>query len=116
MRAREHGCFACHNLSMDFHRSERRHVGLNETETHLVLWEHVDPAPDAEQTILLRERLRQFRKAVAQLTPKQRHCLLLRAKGLRYREIAQAMGVSVQRIGELMQRATSLIETGVVRR
>ena len=105
-----------HNLSMDYHRSEKRQARPNEVETHLVLRGHVDPAPDPEQTILLRERLRYFREAVAQLTPKQRRCLLLRAKGLRYREIAEAMGVSVQRIGELMQRVTSLIDTGVARR
>lgn|SRR5215472_3759963 len=103
-----------HNLSMDYHRSKKRQVRPTEAETHLVLREPVGPNP--EQTMLLRECLQYFREAVAQLTPKQRRCLLLRAKGLRYREIAEAMGVSVQRIGELMQRVTSLIETGVVRR
>jgi len=100
-----------HNLSMDYHRSEKRQAHPKEAETQLVLREHADPAPDPEQIILLRERLQYFREVVAQLTPKQRRCLLLRSKGLRYREIAEAMGVSVQRIGELMQRVTSLIET-----
>jgi len=97
-----------HNLTMDHHRSEKRQARPNEAETHLVLREHIDPAPDPEETILLQERLRYFREAVAQLTPKQRRCLLLRSKGLRYREIAEVMGVSVQRIGELMQRVTLL--------
>jgi RNA polymerase sigma-70 factor, ECF subfamily len=105
-----------HNLSMDHHRTEKRQARPSEAESHVILREHVDPAPDPEQTILLRERFRRFREAVGQLTPKQRHCLLLRAKGLRYREIAGLMGVSVQRIGELMQRVTSLIESGVAGR
>ena len=105
-----------HNLSMDYHRSEKRQGRPNQAETHIGVRQHVDPVPDPEQTILLRERPRHFRETVEQLTPKQRHRVLLCAKGLRYREIAQAMGVSVQRIGELMQRATSLIETGVAPR
>jgi RNA polymerase sigma-70 factor, ECF subfamily len=105
-----------YNLSMDYHRTEKRQGRKGEAETYLILRERIDPAPDPEQSILLQERLRHFRETVAQLTPKQRHCLLLRAKGLRYREIALAMGVSVQRIGELMQRVTSLIEAGVARR
>jgi RNA polymerase sigma-70 factor (ECF subfamily) len=105
-----------HNLSVDYHRFERRRSRGNETEARPLLREQVDPAPDPEEKIILGERTRQFRKAVAQLTPKQRHCLLLRAKGMCYREIAHELGVSVQRVGELMQRAISLIETGVVRR
>ena len=60
--------------------------------------------------ILLIERLARFRAAFAELTPKQRECLLLRFKGLRYRDIAVALGVSVQRVGELMQRAISLVK------
>lgn len=99
-----------HNLSMDFHRSERRWVRDNQTEPHPVLRQRVDPAPNPEQKIILDERMMQFEDAFARLTPKQRHCVLLRAEGLRYRVIAQVLGVSVQRVGELMQRAVSLLE------
>jgi RNA polymerase sigma-70 factor, ECF subfamily len=98
-----------HNLSMDLHRSERRRFRGNETDANPVSQEWVDPAPNPEEMILLSERLRRLRAALSQLTPKQRECLLLRAKGLRYREIAVVLGVSVQRVGELMQRAISLI-------
>jgi RNA polymerase sigma-70 factor (ECF subfamily) len=99
-----------HNLSMDFHRSERGWFRDIETEAHPVRRERVDPAPNPEQKIILDERMRQFEDAFAQLTPRQRHCVLLRAQGLRYREIALVLGVSVQRVGELMQRALSLLE------
>jgi RNA polymerase sigma-70 factor (ECF subfamily) len=101
-----------HNLSMDFHRSERRWFRENETEPYPVLRNRADPAPNPEQKIILDERMRQFKDAFAQLTPKQRHCVLLRAEGLRYRAIAQVLGVSVQRVGELMQRAISLLDVG----
>ena len=101
-----------HNLSMDFHRSERRRSRGKNTEPRPVVREREDPAPDPEQQIILSERARRFRETFAQLTPKQRNCLLLRAKGMRYREIALVMGVSVQRVGELVQRAISLVEAG----
>jgi RNA polymerase sigma-70 factor (ECF subfamily) len=99
-----------HNLSMDVHRSQRRWIREDETEPHPVLRDRVDPAPNPEQKIIQQERMRQFENAIAQLTPKQRHCVLLRAEGLRYRAIAQVLGVSVQRVGELMQRAISLLD------
>ena len=96
------------NISVDLHRLERR--WFCGTDGGLVLHGCVDPAPDPEQKIILEERRRQFEDACAQLTPKQRHCILLRAKGLRYREIAVVLGVSVQRVGEMMQRAISLLD------
>jgi len=54
--------------------------------------------------VLWRERLRQ---AVAKLTPQQRECLRLRASGLRYREIAEVLGIGISSVGELVQRATA---------
>lgn len=101
-----------HNLSMDFHRSRKRLPHSAEIETDQLLQGRIDPAPNPEQEILLQERRRRLRAAYVQLTPRQRDCLRLRAKGLRYQEIALVMGVSVQRVGELMQRAISRVELG----
>jgi RNA polymerase sigma-70 factor (ECF subfamily) len=96
------------NISVDLHRLERRWFGG--AEGGAVLQGRVDPAPNPEQKIILEERRREFEDACAQLTPKQRRCVLLRAEGLRYREIAVVLGVSVQRVGEMMQRAISLLD------
>ena len=98
---------------MDYHRSQRRQLHGNDTERQFVLRERADPAPDPEQKVILVERAKRLREALAQLTPRQRHALRLRARGLRYQEIAILMGVSVQRVGELMQRAISSLEGGV---
>lgn len=98
------------NLSVDLYRFERRwYCGA---EAMPVLHGRVDPAPNPEEQIILAERKRQFEDACAQLTPKQRQCVSLRAEGLRYREIAVVLGVSVQRVGELMHRAISVLECG----
>jgi RNA polymerase sigma-70 factor, ECF subfamily len=75
-----------------------------------VIRERVDPRPSPEQQILLDERMKSFEDAFSRLTPKQRQCVLLRAEGFRYREIAITLGVSVQRVGELMQRSITLLE------
>jgi RNA polymerase sigma-70 factor (ECF subfamily) len=99
-----------HNLSMDVHRSQLRRSYGNDEESSPVFRERVDPRPSPEQQVLLDERMRHFEDAFAQLTPKQRQCVLLRAEGFRYREIALTLGISVQRVGELMQRSISLLE------
>jgi RNA polymerase sigma-70 factor (ECF subfamily) len=99
-----------HNLSMDIHRSQVRCSYGNDEEPRLVIRERVDPRPSPEQQVLLDERMKHFEDAFAQLTPKQRQCVLLRAEGFRYREIAITLGISVQRVGELMQRSISLLE------
>ena len=103
-----------HNLSMDHHRLERRRPRSTEERRHpAVLQERADPSPNPEEKMLLMERISRFRVALGQLTPKQRDCVLLRAKGLLYREIALELGVSVQRVGEIMQRAISSLGEGV---
>jgi RNA polymerase sigma-70 factor (ECF subfamily) len=99
-----------HNLSMDVHRSQRRWFDRSDDEPHVLIRERVDPRPSPEQQVILEERLKHFELAFAQLTPKQRQCVLLRAEGFRYREIANTLGVSVQRVGELMQRSIALLE------
>jgi RNA polymerase sigma-70 factor (ECF subfamily) len=99
-----------HNLSMDVHRFQRRWSYNNDEQSHTIIRQRADPGPTPEQQVILDERRREFENAFAQLTPKQRQCVLLRAEGFRYREIALTLGVSIQRVGELMQRSISLLE------
>lgn len=99
-----------HNLSMDVHRFQRRWSASDDDEAHKAIRRRADPAPSPEQRVILDERMRLFEDAFSQLTPKQRQCVLLRAEGFRYREIAEILGISVQRVGELMQRSISLLE------
>jgi RNA polymerase sigma-70 factor (ECF subfamily) len=96
------------NLSMDIHRAQRRWSRRNDDEPHSIIRERIDPAPSPEEQVLLEERMKRF----AHLTPRQRQCVLLRAEGFRYREIAITLGVSVQRVGELIQRSIVLLEAG----
>jgi DNA-binding CsgD family transcriptional regulator len=47
------------------------------------------------------------------LTPQQIECLQLRVAGLRYREIADVMGIGISAVGELVQRAMVRLNEGI---
>jgi len=58
-----------------------------------------------EQELVERERTLHFHRAVEGLSEQQRRCLFLRMEGLRYAEIAAAMGISPSAVGEFLRRA-----------
>ncbi len=61
-------------------------------------------AASIEDELLAEERTARTREAIARLTPAQRDCILLRAQGFKYREIADVLNVSVSTVGENIQR------------
>lgn len=98
-----------YNLSMDLHRSgQRLQVGSTEDIAFSTAG-RVDTGLTPEQQIMNKERAQHLEKAISLLTSQQRHCVLLRAEGLRYREIASVLGVSTPRVAELLQRALLLL-------
>jgi RNA polymerase sigma-70 factor (ECF subfamily) len=58
----------------------------------------------AEEELLQSERNRRLRESIGSLSAAQRECLILRAQGLKYREIAEALNISVSTVGENVQR------------
>jgi RNA polymerase sigma-70 factor (ECF subfamily) len=58
-----------------------------------------------EQVVLEKEKFRQLGKAIRLLTESERECLLLRAGGLRYREIGEVLGISTSTVGDTVDRA-----------
>jgi len=77
-------------------------------------WMPLDPAlearlPDAgpgpEAVAIDRQRARRIQEALAELSPQQRKCLYLRAEGLRYREIAETIGIGLSSVSEFVTRA-----------
>lgn len=65
------------------------------------------PAEDAtpEQLVLGKEKLRRLAAAIQLLTESERECLLLRAGGLRYREIGEVLGIATSTVGDTVERA-----------
>jgi RNA polymerase sigma-70 factor, ECF subfamily len=65
--------------------------------------------PDPEQAALEREKSERLRCAFRSLPPQQRYCMYLRAEGLRYREIAEILGIGTSAIAETVERAVKRI-------
>jgi RNA polymerase sigma-70 factor (ECF subfamily) len=61
--------------------------------------------PDPEQQFLETDRDRRIKEALSELSPQQRQVLHLRAEGLRYREIAEALGIGTSTVNEFLRRA-----------
>lgn len=57
-----------------------------------------------EQKLLGAERETRLRQAMEKLSEAQRACVVLRTQGLKYREIAEALDLSVSTVGENVQR------------
>ena len=93
------------NLAIDASRGDSHIQDLDET-----TWNRIEDkrlrAADPEQLTLHRERLERLRLVVLNLTALQRECLHLRAEGLRYREIADLMNISVSTVADAVRRAT----------
>lgn len=61
-------------------------------------------ATDPERALIDKERMRRLAEALNGLSSQQRQCLHLRARGLRYQEIADTIGIAPSTVGEFLQR------------
>ncbi|MCI0422466.1 MAG: RNA polymerase sigma factor [Acidobacteria bacterium] len=98
-----------HNLAINQWKSQKR-----QNPAEFVSWEELtqvrqDPGPNPEERVLQQEKSRQLQDALAQLSLQQRQCLLLRAEGLRYREIGEILGISTSTVVEFLRRGITNI-------
>ena len=63
----------------------------------------------------LEEDRRSLRHALGRMSPKPAAVLVLRASGLSYAEVAQALGVGIGQIGTLLRRAEATLRKEVTR-
>jgi RNA polymerase sigma-70 factor (ECF subfamily) len=90
-----------HNQTRNRQRSYHRRFGepLDSEMDFLV----ADGTP--EEAVLEKEKFRRLRAAIGLLTETERECLLLRAGGLRYREIGDVLGLATSTVGDTVERA-----------
>lgn len=69
--------------------------------------------PDPEHALMDKERRSALTRAIRELSPQQRNCLHLRVQGLRYREIAETIGISTSAVGEFLRRAVLRLKEAV---
>ena len=77
--------------------------------------EEMDRTADPQKLLEVNEDRRQVRQALARLAPRPAAVLVLRASGLSYAEVAQALGVGIGQVGTLLRRAESALRKEVGR-
>jgi RNA polymerase sigma-70 factor (ECF subfamily) len=97
-----------HNHGLDVLAKER--LRPLEPELEAVLR---DGRRGVETDLIEREKMKQLGRAWVTLSPQQRHCLQLRAEGLRYREIAETMQISISSVREFLGRAVTRLRKAV---
>ena len=70
-------------------------------------------AESPERQLLHRERMSRVASALESLSPQQRNCLYLRSEGLRYREIAEIMGIGPSTVNEFLRRGIARLAEAV---
>ena len=68
------------------------------------------PAPSAEEQLLMNEKERRLRAVLRALPESDQHCFRLRAEGLRYREIAEVLGMSLGAVSICLTRSLARLE------
>ena len=94
------------NLAIDTKRNNSNIADFDED-----TWKEIEECRsgsqiDPEKLMLQDERLDRLHVAMLNLTKLQRECLHLRAEGLRYREIAEIMKISISTVADAVRRAT----------
>jgi RNA polymerase sigma-70 factor (ECF subfamily) len=94
------------NLCIDSRREKQRHWTTNQDGSERPdPAEQSDSAPDPEQLVLRRERIRLIEEEVLRLPELQRECIYLKAQGLRYHEIAAALGIPMTAAVDCVRQA-----------
>src|SRR5690349_10826820 len=92
-----------HNLARNEQSSARKKLS---SVMDIHAWAEILPSTESspESQILTKERDVQLKRGIQELSPAQRECLVLRAQGMKYREIATVLGISIATVGENIQR------------
>jgi len=97
-----------HNLGIDLRAKDHYRPLGADMEAGLL-----DRGPGAEKELIERERMTRIGDAWKTLSPQQQQCLHLRAEGLRYREIADAMSISISTVRQFLSRGIARLQRAV---
>ncbi len=92
-----------HNLALNA-QSAYRSSRTDSLPDALVAGDLPTDAISPEEALLAKEQTTRLRQAMEQLSPAQKEALVLRTQGLKYREIADVLNISVSTVGENIQR------------
>jgi RNA polymerase sigma-70 factor, ECF subfamily len=101
-----------HNLALKQRMRNNRSVSVRYDE---VASERHAPGPNPEESVANAQRQRRLLAVVGALPEQDRNCLFLRAEGLRYREIAEVLGMSLGGVSLSLGRALARLSNVDVR-
>jgi len=101
----------CHNVRLDNQRRDDRIPPATMEEVEGYSRHRPDTKPNPELALIAQERIEYVRDAMAQLSARQCEFLLLRAEGMKLREIAETYGITVQSVAESCARAIAKLGT-----
>ena len=98
-----------HNLALKQHLVNRKAQATLDSD-EVVANRQPDRSPNPEEQAASSQRLERMQAVLRALPEQDRYCLCLRAEGLRYREIAAALGISLGAVSIALTRALARIE------
>jgi RNA polymerase sigma-70 factor, ECF subfamily len=103
-----------HNLALRHHRSQRKsHADPQSVDSSNEFL--VCAAPNPEQLLLTSQTEERLMTVLKSLPEQNRWCLYLRAEGLRYREIAEILDISIGSVSAYLERSLAYIGRAVRR-
>jgi len=94
-----------HNLGLKRRMARSREVLSADGEQEFVAAVRPDPAENPEEQFLSSQRLQRLQAVLRALPEQDQWCLSLRAEGLRYREIAEVLGMSLASVSASLGRS-----------
>jgi len=92
---------AAHNVALDWIARQSRESGWSDVFVGTLISPHIS----AEQELIDQESAERVQQAIQSLSMRQRLCLEMRAQGMQYQEIAEALQVRPSTVGEFLRRA-----------
>lgn len=99
-----------HNLALRQRRRMRQRPDSAACEESS-LARHIDPSPGPEALMTQTQRRQRLQSILHALPERDRRCVFLRADGLRYREIATALGMSLGAVAKSLRRSIGRLMT-----
>lgn len=94
-----------HNLGLKERNSKLKRARCVMAASDQLAYLPIDPGPNPEEQLLNKDRQQRLRAVLDALPEKDRWCLSLRAEGLRYREIAEVLGISLGAVSLMLGRS-----------
>jgi RNA polymerase sigma-70 factor (ECF subfamily) len=99
-----------HNLALKHFGSRKFRADKNSIPLEEIDSSAVCPEPSPEQAVDSRRNVARIKAVIAALPEMDRRCLYLRAEGLRYREIAEVLNVSLGSVANALARAIDKLD------